>query len=66
MNEKGFILNFYFRIYDSNNVQVSSQRYYGSDTGYSYKKYTVSTSLNPGIYTMKLYLNLGFLLLRTM
>ena len=46
--------DFYFRIYNSNNVLVSSQRYYSSDTDVTYKKYTVSSSLNPGIYTMKL------------
>lgn len=49
--------DFYFKIYDSNNVEKVSQRYYNTAASEKETYYIASASLNPGIYTIKIINN---------
>ena len=56
-SSKNYKYDFYLKVYDSNNVEKISQRYYSTSSAYS-ETYTVgSTQLSPGTYTIKILNN---------
>ena len=53
----GYRYDFYLKVYDSDNVEKISQRYYSTSSASS-KTYSVgSTQLSPGVYTIKIINN---------
>ncbi|MDO5859874.1 Ig-like domain-containing protein [Methanobrevibacter sp.] len=47
--------DFYLKVYDSNNVEKISKRYYGTSTSSNNQYYSIgATSFDPGVYTVKL------------
>ncbi|WP_292609315.1 Ig-like domain-containing protein [Methanobrevibacter sp. UBA188] len=46
--------DYYLKIYDKNNVEKVSKRYYSTSSSYSQTYSLESTSLNPGSYTVKI------------